>query len=145
MVGISPNHVGVMERGETMPSLETVSACASAFGVPIGELIDGETPGDGWLKQLVTIAQSVTPSKRPLLLHLVTGLVVALCRAEGEEEQSSSLAIKTAKANMNTLLADQSGFQPDDPKILVIVEMLRARTPGQVEQALYVIKALGSE
>ena len=134
-VGISPNHVGVIERGETMPSLETVLACAKALSVSIGDLIDSEQPSDLWLKQLTTIAAPVLPARRSLLLSLVTALVDTLSRPDVEVE---TVALKHPKPGVANLRA-----QPlDDPKLLVIIEMLRKRTPAELEQALYVLKAL---
>jgi transcriptional regulator with XRE-family HTH domain len=71
-VGLSANHLGVLERGEKVPTLETVEAVAKALGVPVTELLAEETTEDAWVRQLTTIAAGVPPSLRPLVLAVVS-------------------------------------------------------------------------
>lgn len=144
MVQISPNHVGVIERGETVPSLETVHAYSRALGTSMGELLDAEPTGDAWLKEVVTIAQAVPPSKRALLLTILAGIVAALSRSEEEVrgKKSATSALERADSGMDELLERSKSVAPDDPKISVIVEILRGKTTDELEQALAVLGAL---
>lgn len=138
-IGISSNHVGVIERGETVPSLETVQAFAKAFGITMGELLDGEMAGDAWLKKVAAIAEAVPPSKRALLLSLLAAVVVAITRSDSGAEPAD---LETARRGMDELLERSLSFAPDDPRISVIIDLLRGRTTPEIEQALAVIKAL---
>ena len=43
--GLSDNFIGLLERGQTTPSLETLDRISKALKVPIRELFDFETTG----------------------------------------------------------------------------------------------------
>ena len=48
--GVTPNYIGVVERGEKVPTLETVDAFSRALGVPIGALLAEDAP-DVWIME----------------------------------------------------------------------------------------------
>ena len=138
-IGITPNHVGVMERGESVPSLDTVEACAKAFDVSVGELVDEPMVDGPWMQKLVTVALAVPTAKRRLLLTLVASVVAALC-IDDEEERSPSSELKRSRTGIAHLLTHDALLE--DPKISAILAVLRSRSPKQIEQALQVLRAL---
>lgn len=137
-IGISPNHISVLERGETAPSLDTIHAFATTFGCTMGELLDGEPTGDAWLKKVVATAAAVPSAKRPLLLTLLAAIVVAVTRS-GEETPAD---LAEARSGMDNLLERNASLASDEPRILVIVDLLRKMTPPELDLALKVIRAL---
>jgi transcriptional regulator with XRE-family HTH domain len=142
-INISPNHVGVIERGETVASLETVYACSLAFGVTMGELLDAEPTGDKWLKEVITIAQAVPPSKRALLLTILAGIVAALSRSDDDGKKKAPVPLDRTRAVVDGLLAATSAIAPDDPRLVAVVELLRGKSPDELERVVNILKAIG--
>jgi transcriptional regulator with XRE-family HTH domain len=142
MVGISPNHVGVMERGNTVPSIGTVRACAKALHVSVSQLVDEDPqPDEGWLRELLTSARAVPPGKRALLLALVAGNVTALCRIEPTKLEDVSLTdLERARLAMDEVLERSMSQAEDDPRILAIVELLHGQSTTAIEAALLFVK-----
>lgn len=70
-VGLSPNHLGVLERGEKVPTLETVEAVAKALGVTAAELIADGSAGDAWFDELRAVGAGVPPPLRTLALDVL--------------------------------------------------------------------------
>lgn len=91
-VGLSPNHVGVMERGEKAPTLDTVEAVAKALGsTPALLLAEPEAKGAAaWLAQLQAIAIAVPSAHRPLVAAVLATLVQHL--AERQEAPRATRA-----------------------------------------------------
>lgn len=85
-VGLSANHVGVIERGEKTPTLDTVQAFARVYGTTLGAMV-GEADDPqlaGWLGQVHALAAAVPPAQRAL----VTAILGAFVRQAAAEEQS---------------------------------------------------------
>ena len=74
--GVTPNYVGVLERGEKLPALETLAAVAEAMRVSMGALLSAEAP-DSWADSAVALIRVVPVEHR--------GLVMALLKAVGSE------------------------------------------------------------
>lgn len=70
-VGLSSNHLGVLERGEKVPTLETVEALAKALNMSVAELLSDAVGADPWLDELRSIGAGVPPALRPLALDVV--------------------------------------------------------------------------
>jgi hypothetical protein len=68
---LTPNHLGVLERGEKVPTLETVEAVGRALGVPVAELLADGSAGDAWLDDLKTVGAAVPPTLRSLALDVL--------------------------------------------------------------------------
>jgi transcriptional regulator with XRE-family HTH domain len=72
--GITPNYVGVLERGLKLPTLDTLVALAKALGVPASELL-GEARPDPWLEDVVTAAAAMPKPLRPVALAILRAMV----------------------------------------------------------------------
>jgi transcriptional regulator with XRE-family HTH domain len=84
VVGLSANHVGVIERGEKTPTLDTVQAFAKVYGTTLSTMF-GETEDPkltGWLGQVHALAAAVPPAQR----QLVTAILGAFVRQGDAEE-----------------------------------------------------------
>lgn len=67
--GITPNYVGVLERGEKLPTLEMLEALADALGMSSAALLaEDERNADSWLDRVVSAARAIAPQYRPLVL-----------------------------------------------------------------------------
>jgi transcriptional regulator with XRE-family HTH domain len=71
-VGLSSNHLGVVERGEKVPTLETVEALAKALKLAVADLVADEVPSaDPWIDELKVAAAAVPPTHRALALAVL--------------------------------------------------------------------------
>jgi transcriptional regulator with XRE-family HTH domain len=73
-VGVTPNYIGVIERGEKLPTLEVVEAASHALGVTVGALLADEAP-DAWADQAVALARAVPAAQRRLMLAVLRAIV----------------------------------------------------------------------
>lgn len=79
-VDLTPNYVGSLERGEALPTVQTLTVIARSLSTSAAELL-GETtevgnPRDGWLDDLVALARAVPTTQRRLVLALVRAVLV---------------------------------------------------------------------
>ncbi len=73
-VGVTPNYVGVVERGEKLPTLDTLELFGRALGVAIASLLADDAP-DAWADEAAALARAVPPSHRRLVLALLRAAV----------------------------------------------------------------------
>src|SRR5579863_5465933 len=73
-VGVTPNYVGVVERGEKLPTMETLEAFGGALNVPLGQLLDDEVP-DAWADEAAALARAVPAEYRRLVLSMLKAAV----------------------------------------------------------------------
>jgi transcriptional regulator with XRE-family HTH domain len=139
-IGLSPNYVGIIERAEKVPGLDTVEAVARTLELNPGELLGEEPVDEAWVRQLVAMAQAVPPAKRGALLTLVGAITVALGRSDFDKGIRAS-DLKQIQAGADELRSAVAR-PPEDPKFAAVVSFLRGRSPEQLEQALRLIKAL---
>lgn len=77
-VGITPNYVGLLERGEKLPTLETLVAVAAALGTSASALLDGEQLArDGWQDDVAALAAAAPVASRPAVLAILRALVAS--------------------------------------------------------------------
>jgi len=139
-IGMSPNYVGIVERAEKIPGLDTVEAVAQSLELSPGELLGEEPVGDAWLKQLLIIAQSVPPARRGTLLTLLAAIAAALSRPDLDKGARAS-DLKQIQEGARELGAGVV-LPSDDPRIATVVSLLRDRSSQQLEQVLRLIRAL---
>lgn len=74
-VGVSANHLGVIERGEKSPTLETVEAIAVALDLAVAELVS-ETIGatDPDAERIAVLLAAVPKGERDTALRLLAAL-----------------------------------------------------------------------
>jgi transcriptional regulator with XRE-family HTH domain len=82
-VGVTPNYVGVIERGEKLPTLEVVEAASRALGVTVGALLSDADVPDAWADQAAALARAVPASYRGLVLAVLRAVVVETRRSGG--------------------------------------------------------------
>jgi transcriptional regulator with XRE-family HTH domain len=72
--GVSPNYVGVVERGEKLPTLETLESFAQALSVGLGGLLDDKAAPDKWADETAALVRSIPASHRHLAVALLRAL-----------------------------------------------------------------------
>ncbi len=93
-VGLSPNHVGVIERGEKTPTLETAQALARVFGTTLGAML-GEVADaklTGWLARVHALASAVPPTERPLVGAILEAIVRHVADVETPRRSTAAAA-----------------------------------------------------
>ncbi len=98
-VGVTPNYVGVVERGEKLPTMETLEAFGGALNVPLGQLFDDEVP-DAWADEAAALARAVPAEYRRLVLSMLKAAVTE-ARDRGGYPLSGSAAQTVAEPGKN--------------------------------------------
>jgi transcriptional regulator with XRE-family HTH domain len=70
VVDLTPNYLGTLERGEALPTVQTLIALADALGAQPAELLGDLQHKAEWIDELIAIAVTVPASARPLLIAL---------------------------------------------------------------------------
>jgi transcriptional regulator with XRE-family HTH domain len=73
-VGVTPNYVGVVERGEKLPTLETLDTFAHALGATLGAFVSEDEP-DEWADEAEALARAVPVLHRRLVLAVLKAAV----------------------------------------------------------------------
>lgn len=71
------NYVGILERGQKLPTLDTLVALAKALGCGPAELLDDGQTKDPWVDELVTVAATVPKARRELALAVLKAMATA--------------------------------------------------------------------
>ncbi|MBX3228207.1 MAG: helix-turn-helix domain-containing protein [Labilithrix sp.] len=74
MVELTPNYIGILERGEALPTVQTLLVLGHALDATPTELL-GDATKDGWLDKVVAIAVAIPSDQRPLALALLQAVV----------------------------------------------------------------------
>ena len=79
-LGLSTSAIGMYERGQREPNLETLIAMADAFGVGLSELIGGEkAPPESELeKEMLSLFRALPKENRPAVLAIIKAAVKEL-------------------------------------------------------------------
>jgi transcriptional regulator with XRE-family HTH domain len=78
-VGLSENYLSALERGQKLPSIETLAALARALGVEPGDLL-GTSQRDPWVEQVAVVAEGVPRSLRSIALAVLRAVAVPKTR-----------------------------------------------------------------
>lgn len=76
-VGVGANYVGILERGQKLPTLDTLVALAKALGCSPAELLDDGATRDPWADEVLAVAASVPKARRDLVLAVLRALASA--------------------------------------------------------------------
>jgi transcriptional regulator with XRE-family HTH domain len=68
---ISPNYVGMLERGEQLPSLDTLLILAKKLNVSVADLLDDTVIADDWLDEVAAVAASIPVERRAMALAVL--------------------------------------------------------------------------
>ncbi len=71
---MTPNYVGIIERGTKLPTLITLAALAKALGISPAELIAEPRSPDAWIDDMTTVAVTIPERRRALALALLRTL-----------------------------------------------------------------------
>lgn len=71
---VSTNYVSVVERGQKLPTLDTLVRMAKAVGASPAELLGDGRPSDEWVEELVAIGRTLPPSVRPMALAVLRAM-----------------------------------------------------------------------
>lgn len=69
-VNVTTSMIGQIERGETMPSIETLGALITQLDIDPKELFQGTPPKDSAYAELCTVIYKMNPSQRKTLLKI---------------------------------------------------------------------------
>ena len=74
IVDVTPNYVGMVERGEKTPTIALLVKFAEALGTKPGALLGDDAPPDDWLDEVMTVASNVPPKLRPVTLAVLKAI-----------------------------------------------------------------------
>ena len=82
-VGASTNFVGMVERGETLPSIPMLFKLAKALAIDPGMLVGGISPEmTAWQSELHAVAANVPAAHRGLVIDLLRAVITHAGRAK---------------------------------------------------------------
>lgn len=70
-VGVSPNYIGVLERGLKLPTLDTLVLLAKALDMSPAGLLGDVRPRDHWLDDVLAVASAVPEARRGIALAVL--------------------------------------------------------------------------
>lgn len=71
---VTPNYVGMLERGQKLPTLDTLVKIAKALQVEPGELLGTVRVADEWLENVTTVASTIPKQFRPIALAVLKAI-----------------------------------------------------------------------
>ena len=74
--GVSPNYIGVLERGLKLPTLDTLVLLAKALGMSPAELLGDVRPKDHWLDDVLAVASAIPEPRRAVALAVLRAIAV---------------------------------------------------------------------
>lgn len=74
LVDVTPNFIGMLERGEKMPTVARLVAMAEVLGTKPGALLGDEAPADPWLDEVTAVASSMPAKMRPVTLAVLRAI-----------------------------------------------------------------------
>ena len=69
--GVSPNYIGVLERGLKLPTLDTLVLIAKALDMSPAELLGDVRPKDPWLDDVLAVASAIPEARRAIALAVL--------------------------------------------------------------------------
>lgn len=75
VVDLTPNYIGLLERGEALPTVQTLLVLGRALEATPTELLGEGTGDDEWLDRVIAVAGAVPPGQRELVLALMNTIV----------------------------------------------------------------------
>jgi transcriptional regulator with XRE-family HTH domain len=75
LAGLNPNYVGQVERGQRIPSVQTIHALAEALGVDPGFLLLSPGKSDSPISNLMALIAMATPEQVELITKIAETVV----------------------------------------------------------------------
>jgi transcriptional regulator with XRE-family HTH domain len=73
-VGLSPNYIGLLERGLKLPTIDTLVGIAKAVGARPADLLGDPAPKDEWLEAMTIVASTIPRQHRELALTILKAM-----------------------------------------------------------------------
>lgn len=71
---VTPNYVGLLERGQKLPTLDTLVKISKALQVEPGELLGKVLVADDWLEELAVVGRTVPKQLRPVAVSVLKAI-----------------------------------------------------------------------
>ena len=68
---MSPNYIGVLERGLKLPTLDTLVLIAKALDMSPAELLGDVRPKDPWLDDVLAVGSAIPEARRAIALAVL--------------------------------------------------------------------------
>jgi transcriptional regulator with XRE-family HTH domain len=79
IVDLSANYISLLERGQKLPTIDTLLRLAKAVDAIPGELLGDQSVQDEWLDELLAVGRTVPKSLRSVTLSILR----AVARKDG--------------------------------------------------------------
>jgi transcriptional regulator with XRE-family HTH domain len=86
---VSVDYVGLIERGERVPSLAVVIALARMFGASVVDLL-GAPADDPWISEALALLRALPAPARELVLGMLRGAVATSAALETQGARSGT-------------------------------------------------------
>jgi transcriptional regulator with XRE-family HTH domain len=96
--GLTPNYVGVLERGEKLPALETLVTVSDVLGQSLSGLLDDTRPQDAWETRASTMIRTVPTAYRRIVLAVLREATSASYGAPPDERQATAVSERPRRA-----------------------------------------------
>ena len=71
LTGLTTNYISVLERGQKLPTLDTLMKLAKKVGATPGELLGDGAITDEWIDEVVSVARTVPKGQRHVALAVL--------------------------------------------------------------------------
>jgi transcriptional regulator with XRE-family HTH domain len=88
VVELTPNYIGILERGEALPTVQTLLILGGALDASPTDLLGAQATTDDWLDRVVALAAAIPTTQRPLVLGLLQAVVNASPRQPSKKRAS---------------------------------------------------------
>ena len=75
VVDLTPNYVGLLERGEALPTVQTLLVLGKALKATPTELLGESNAKDEWLDRIIALASAVPTARRDLVVALIEAVI----------------------------------------------------------------------
>lgn len=89
LAGLNPNYVGQVERGQRIPSVQTIHALAAALGVDPGFLLLSPGKSDSPISSLMALVAMATPEQVELITKIAETVVSSGYRVSEDRDDES--------------------------------------------------------
>jgi transcriptional regulator with XRE-family HTH domain len=90
LIDVTPNYLGTLERGQALPTVQTLVALAGVLETTPADLLGGGNGGDEWVEGLVAVATTIPVSQRQLAMALLR----AVAAHHGVPAEGERLSVK---------------------------------------------------
>ncbi len=82
-VGVSNNYISMLERGQKLPTIDTLIKLAKAADTSVSELLGDVKVADEWLDEVHTVARTIPKAYRKVTLEILRSIAATTPGARG--------------------------------------------------------------